>query len=140
MASREEAQRTARNVDGVVILYADRITDSMQRVIDETARRRDIQSRYNTDNHINPQTIRKSLEEIMSATTIADVKARYDEKKDAKQKPHVVAEPVLRFMTPEQRSELITQLRAEMALAARDLEFERAAQLRDEIARIEARK
>jgi excinuclease ABC subunit B len=134
------AGRTARNVDGIVILYADRVTDSMQRVLDETARRREIQEQYNQEHHINPQTIRKSMDEILHATAIADVKVRYDEKKEAKLKPHVIAEPVLRFMTPDQRAELLEQLRSEMSQAAKDLEFERAAQLRDEIARIEARK
>ncbi len=131
------AGRTARNVEGLVIMYADRITASMQRVIDETTRRRVLQEAYNKEHGIDPQTVRKSMEEILNATAIADVKTRRDEKLAAKQKPRLVAEPVVRFMTDQQKQELLDQLRHEMMEAARDLEFERAAQLRDEIARLE---
>ncbi len=131
------AGRTARNVDGLVIMYADRVTDSMQRVLDETRRRRVLQEQYNTDHGISPKTIMKSMEDIMHATAIADVKTRNDEKTQAKLKPRLVAEPVLRYMSAQQRTELVEQMRAEMVQAARDLEFERAAQLRDEITRIE---
>jgi excinuclease ABC subunit B len=131
------AGRTARNVDGLVLLYADRVTDSMRRMLDETARRRELQSAYNTEHDINPQTIRKSIDDILHATAIADVKAKADQRIAARERPRLVAEPVLRFMSAQQRAELVEQLRGEMQQAARDLEFERAAQLRDEIARIE---
>ncbi len=131
------AGRTARNADGLVILYADRITDSMQRVIDETRRRRDVQHAYNVEHGINPATIRKSMEEILHATTIADVKAKRDERRGETKQIRLVAEPILKFMTKEQRVELIDQLRGEMMEAAKDLEYERAAQLRDEILRLE---
>jgi len=130
------AGRTARNSEGKVLMYANRITDSMQRVLDETARRRQIQVDYNTEHGLNPETIRKSIQEILHSTAIADVKARRDERQAEKRKPHLVAEPVLRFMTKEQKQELIEQLRSEMVEAAKDLEYERAAQLRDEIARL----
>jgi excinuclease ABC subunit B len=132
------AGRTARNADGRVIMYADRVTDSMQRVLDETSRRRELQTEYNTEHGINPETIRKSMDEILHSTAIADIKARRDEKQSRKVK--LVAEPVLRFMTKEQKAELIEQLRREMREAAKDLEFERAAQLRDEIQRLESAK
>jgi excinuclease ABC subunit B len=134
------AGRTARNSEGRVIMYADRITDSMRRVMDETGRRRELQIDYNLQHGINPETIRKSIEEIMHSTAIADLKTRRDERRNAKKKPQLVAEPVLRYMTAEQKDELLQQLRSEMREAARELEFERAAQLRDEIARIENRK
>ena len=130
------AGRTARNAGGLVIMYADRVTDSMQRVLDETRRRREVQKEYNVLHGINPETIRKSLDEIMHSTAIADVRARREEREERK-KPKLVAEPVLKFMTKEQKAELIDQLRAEMREAAKDLEFERAAQLRDEITRLE---
>ena len=129
------AGRTARNSDGRVIMYADRVTGSMQRVMDETRRRRVLQTEYNTEHNINPETIRKSMDEILHATAIADIKAKRDERQE-RQKPKLVAEPVLRFMTKEQKMELIEQLQKEMREAAKDLEFERAAQLRDEIARL----
>jgi excinuclease ABC subunit B len=134
------AGRTARNSEGRVIMYADRITDSMRRVMDETGRRRELQIDYNLQHGINPETIRKSIEEIMHSTAIADLKTRRDERQNAKKKPQLVAEPVLRYMTAEQKDELLQQLRSEMREAARELEFERAAQLRDEIVRIENRK
>ncbi|MBE0642598.1 MAG: excinuclease ABC subunit UvrB [Bacteroidetes bacterium] len=129
------AGRTARNSGGLVIMYADRVTNSMQRVMDETRRRRVLQIDYNTEHGINPETIRKSLDEIMHSTAIADVKAKRDQRLEKKVK--LVAEPVLRFMTKEQKAELIEQLKHEMREAAKDLEFERAAQLRDEVLRLE---
>jgi excinuclease ABC subunit B len=130
------AGRTARNSGGLVIMYADRITNSMQRVIDETMRRRVLQTAYNEEHGINPETIRKSLDEIMSSTGLADVKAKREQRMGEK-KVKLLAEPILRFMTKEQKAELIEQLRHEMREAAKDLEFERAAQLRDEITRLE---
>lgn len=133
------AGRTARNSGGLVIMYADRITNSMQRVIDETTRRRVLQVAYNTEHGINPETIRKSMDEILHATAIADVKTKRDQRL-AEKRPKLVAEPILRFMTKEQKAELIEQLRGEMREAAKDLEYERAAQLRDEIARLEQQK
>ena len=131
------AGRTARNVGGLVIMYADRVTESMRRVLAETDRRRTVQTAYNTEHGISPETIHKTLEEIMNATAIADVKTRQDERRAAREKPRLVAEPILKYMTAEQRAELVEQLRGEMRQAAKDLEFERAAQLRDEIARLE---
>ena len=131
------AGRTARNVDGLVIMYADRVTNSMQRVLDETRRRRLLQTSYNTENNIDPQTIRKSMDDILHATAIADIKVRSDERRAVRERPRLVAEPVLKYMTKEQKAELVEQLRAEMREAARDLEYERAAQLRDEIVRLE---
>ena len=95
-----------------------------------------IRDSYNTEHGINPETIRKSLEEILHSTAIADIKAKRDEREKRKE-TKLVAEPVLKFMTKEQKQELIEQLRTEMREAAKDLEFERAAQLRDEIARLQ---
>ena len=129
------AGRTARNVEGLVILYADRITGSMQRVLEETDRRRKLQLEYNEKHGITPLTIYKSREAIMSATAIADIKEKRD-RKQAKSQPVLAAEPVIRYMTREQKKELLDQLQHEMMNAAKDLEFERAAQLRDEIARL----
>ena len=127
----QTAGRTARNANGVVIMYADKITESMRKTIAETNRRRKLQMEYNKANNITPKTIYKSVEEIMSSTSIADVRKRDEEKE------HVsftkVAEPVIKYMTQEQRQELVDQMTEEMLTAAKDLEFERAAMLRDEI-------
>jgi excinuclease ABC subunit B len=128
------AGRTARNVNGKVIMYGDVITQSMQKTISETNRRRKLQKKYNEEHNIVPATIYKSVEEILASTSLAEVRKR-DEKEDygfAK-----VAEPVLKYMNKEQKEDLIEQLREQMRNAAKDLEFERAASLRDEILRLE---
>ena len=132
----QTAGRTARNVNGKVIMYADKITDSMQKMIDETNRRRKIQNEYNEKNGITPVTIYKSVEEILSSTSLAEIKKK-EEKPDysfAK-----VAEPILKYMSKEQREDLIEQLTNEMYQAAKDLDFERAAFLRDEINRLKSK-
>ena len=72
----QTAGRTARNVNGKVIMYADRITESMRKTIDETNRRRILQTEYNEENNISPKTIYKSMEEILSSTSIADVRKK----------------------------------------------------------------
>jgi excinuclease ABC subunit B len=133
------AGRTARNVNGLVIFYADRITKSMQLVIDETNRRRIKQAEYNTIHNINPQTVYKSIDEIMSSTSIADIMggSRANKKYDgAERKEKLVAEPMVRYMNDNQKKELLEQMFIEMKNAARDLDFERAAELRDEIANL----
>jgi excinuclease ABC subunit B len=136
----QTAGRTARNVNGLVIMYADKITESMRKVIDETARRRKIQEEYNTEHNITPQTIYKTYEEIMSTTIVADSKTKtdYNRKKKEQQKTSLsmITDPLFKQITKEQRRDLIEQLRKEMITAAKDLEFERAAELRDEITRL----
>jgi excinuclease ABC subunit B len=127
------AGRTARNVNGRVIMYADVITQSMQKTIRETNRRRKLQKKYNEEHNIIPATIYKSMEEILSSTSIADIRKK-EEKADYGFSK--VAEPVLKYMNKEQKEDLILQLTDEMHKAAKDLEFERAANLRDEIQRL----
>ena len=127
----QTAGRTARNVNGRVIMYADKVTESMRKTIEETIRRRKLQTEYNEANDITPTTIYKSVEEIMNATSIADVRKRDLEKEDATFLK--VAEPVIRYMSNDQRKELLDQMTEEMLSAAKDLEFERAANMRDEI-------
>lgn len=126
----QTAGRTARNVNGKVIMYADKITESMRKTITETNRRRKLQKEYNDKNGIVPATIYKSMEDIMSATSIADIR-----KKDEKESYGFskVAEPILKYMDKEQKEDLVEQLTIEMHKAAKDLEFEKAANLRDEI-------
>jgi excinuclease ABC subunit B len=135
----QTAGRTARNVDGKVILYADVMTGSMQRMIDETNRRREKQLAYNKANGITPETIYKTIEEIMSATSIADVKMKRDERRD-RSKVAVVSDTIVKYLSAEQRVDLLNELKEEMRRAAKNLEFERAAELRDEIERLEAKK
>ncbi len=130
----QTAGRTARNVNGIVIMYANVITQSMQKTIRETNRRRKLQKEYNEKNNIVPATIYKSVEEIMNSTSIADVRKR-DGKEDYGFSK--VAEPILKYMDNEQKQDLIKQLREQMHEAAKDLEFEKAASLRDEIMKLE---
>ncbi|MGQ9602744.1 MAG: excinuclease ABC subunit UvrB [bacterium] len=119
------AGRAARNVSGKVILYADRITGSMERAIRETMRRRSIQLQYNRKHNIVPRTIVKSREEILKATSVAD---------SAKQ----TQSPVLSDFEVGNYEDMIRNLEREMAKAAKDLEFEKAAMIRDRIEEITA--
>lgn len=140
----QTAGRTARNANGLVIMYADKVTESMDKVIKETERRREVQMEYNKEHGIEPATILKTYEEIMSTTIVADNKAKYDERKgkkkgeEKKSSLRIITDPLQNKINKEQRRELIEQLKKEMVNAAKDLEFERAAELRDEITRLEA--
>ncbi|MBI5472841.1 MAG: excinuclease ABC subunit UvrB [Ignavibacteriae bacterium] len=135
----QTAGRTARNVNGRVIMYADTMTGSMQRMLDETRRRREKQLKHNQDHGITAKTVYKTVDEVLAATAVADVKADRDARRE-RQKMPMVAESVVRYLTLDQRNDLIHELRAEMMNASKDLEFERAAQLRDEIQKLEAMK
>ncbi len=122
------AGRAARNVNGKVIFYADKITNAMQKTIDETNRRRKKQVEYNKKMGITPATIYKTVEEIMQSTSVADVRSRYKAtKKTARE---------FAYMDKLTGKELIEQLEAEMKEAAANLEFEKAARLRDEIMKL----
>jgi excinuclease ABC subunit B len=134
----QTAGRTARNANGKVILYADTITGSMRRMIDETERRRKKQLEYNKKNNINPKTIYKTVEEILSATSIADVKMKRDERA-LQVRPKVISENIARYLSSDQKKDLIEELKEQMRQSVKDLEFERAAELRDEIVRLEAK-
>jgi len=120
--------RAARNVEGKAILYADRVTDSMRRAIDETSRRREVQAAHNLAHGIEPRSIIKSVDEIRFSTAVADAKDRQPS----------VYERVGGYgdMTPE---ELVERLEKEMRQAAADLDFENAARLRDELFDIKAK-
>ncbi|MBK8944390.1 MAG: excinuclease ABC subunit UvrB [Ignavibacteriae bacterium] len=129
----QTAGRTARNVNGKVIMYADVITNSMAKTIKETNRRRKLQLEYNNENNITPKTIFKSREDILNSTSIAELRKKEPGSDAAFAK---VAEPVLKYMTNDQKKDLIEQLEEEMLNAAKDLEFEKAAGLRDEIEKL----
>ncbi|MBP1690967.1 MAG: uvrB [Bacteroidetes bacterium] len=132
----QTAGRTARNLNGRVIMYADTVTGSMQRMLDETRRRREKQVIFNTEHGIAPTSVFKSINEVLAATAVADVKAQRDARRERAKMPKV-AEQVIRYLTADQRKDLLEELRSEMEKAARDLEFEKAADLRDEIDRLE---
>jgi excinuclease ABC subunit B len=118
--------RAARNSEGRVIMYGDKITDSMEKAIRETNRRRSIQEAYNEKHGITPQTIAKKIRNIIEATKVAEQKADYlTDIKGAK-------------MSKKDRASLIDRLEAEMKEAAKNLQFERAAELRDAVLELKA--
>ncbi|NBG87346.1 excinuclease ABC subunit UvrB [Isachenkonia alkalipeptolytica] len=118
--------RAARNTEGRVVMYADKITGSMKRAIDETERRRGVQIAYNEKHNIQPITIKKDISEIIEATKVAEDEVEYTLEL-AKKKPKKEQ------LTESQREKRITLLEKEMKAAAKALEFEKAAELRDEI-------
>ncbi|HTM64868.1 MAG TPA: excinuclease ABC subunit UvrB, partial [Flavipsychrobacter sp.] len=135
------AGRAARNVEGLVIFYADKMTESMQRTIDETDRRREKQVRYNTENNIIPQTIHKSKEQIFKQTSVLDIKG-YDEKSKyaANDEILMAAEDEVSYKSAAQLDKLIAQTKKAMEKAAKDLDFMEAARLRDKMLQLQKEK
>lgn len=136
------AGRAARNADGLVIFYADSITESMQRTIDETNRRRDKQIRYNEEHGIVPQTVKKSREQIMKQTSVLDIKG-YDEKNKYAINEDVTmlaAEEDVEYKSAAQLDKLIAQTKKAMEKAAKDLDFMEAARLRDKMLQLQKEK
>lgn len=126
--------RAARNAEGQVIMYADVITDSMQRAINETARRRQVQEAYNQEHNIVPKTIVKPIKDLIDLTLVAEESGEYKVDIDAKAK--AAAKKLQRpdkKLTKKEGEALLKALTKEMQMASRALEFERAAQLRDMI-------
>ena len=111
--------RAARNTEGRVIMYADELTESMEKAITETNRRRQIQEKYNEDHGITPQTIRKSVRDVIKATIVEDLQSEYGINKD------------------ESVEDIISRLTDEMLKHAQSMEFEKAAELRDKIKELE---
>ena len=111
--------RAARNTDGTVIMYADELTESMEKAISETNRRRKIQEEYNKEHGIIPKTIKKSVRDIIKATIVEDISTEYQIDKNE---------------TPE---DIINRLTDEMLKCAQAMEFEKAAELRDKIKELE---
>lgn len=111
--------RAARNSEGKVIMYADELTESMEKAIKETNRRRKIQEEYNEKHGITPQTIKKSVRDVIKATIVEDLQSEYGVSKD------------------ESVEDIINKLTDEMLLHARNMEFEKAAELRDKIKELE---
>jgi len=118
--------RAARNVGGHVIMYADTITGSMKTCIDETNRRRTIQTEYNREHNITPQTIKKNIRSILESV----------EERDYVAVP-LVAEPLEEYVAKEDVAKAVKKMRKEMLAAAKELDFEKAARLRDKIKKLE---
>ena len=112
--------RAARNTDGTVIMYADELTESMEKAISETNRRRKIQEEYNKKNNIKPKTIKKSVRDIIKSTIIEDISTEYKIDKD------------------EDIKDIISKLTDEMLKHDANMELEKAAELRDKIKELES--
>ncbi|HAD34900.1 MAG TPA: excinuclease ABC subunit B [Chitinophagaceae bacterium] len=137
----QTAGRAARNADGLVIFYADKITESMRKTIDETQRRREKQILHNTINHITPQTIRKSIDQIMGQTAVLEIK-NYDassEKAVNDDQNAIAAEHAVEYESIKELEKEITQVKKQMEKAAKDLDFIEAARLRDRMMELKSR-
>ena len=141
----QTAGRAARNVNGKVIMYADTITESMQKTIDETARRRSIQRKYNEDHHITPKQIKKQI-----GSSLASLSVESNDRKDAvtqngkypgiylePESGAFAADPIVKRMSKAELEKSIANTTALMKQAAKDLDFIQAAQYRDEIIRLQ---
>ncbi len=133
----QTAGRAARNVNGRVIFYADKITESMKKTIDETNRRRIKQLEYNADHGITPTQIVRSTESIMNQTKVAD--SKYAEAKAYVEPDHasVAADPVIQYMSKDQLKKTLASTKKSMEKAARELDFVEAARFRDEMYELE---
>jgi excinuclease ABC subunit B len=129
--------RAARNVNGVVIMYADKITASMQQTIDETNRRRAKQIAYNLEHNITPTTIVKSLHEIFKQTSVVDIRKGEPQPYVENNDFSLVADPVVEMMSKPQLEKAIADAKRKMLIAAKEMDFLEAARLRDEMYALE---
>lgn len=128
----QTAGRAARNSNGLVIFYADKITDSMQQTIDETTRRRAKQMAYNEENGITPKTVSKSREEILNSHSILDIRGKQKAYLEP-EAPSLAADPIIGYLTRDQLEKMMHETEAKMKKAAKELDFIAAAQHRDEL-------
>ncbi|AFD09151.1 excinuclease ABC subunit UvrB [Solitalea canadensis] len=129
--------RAARNQDGRVIMYADSITDSMDRTITETNRRREKQIQYNEENGIIPTTVRKEKAAIIEQTSVIDFKGGIQQAYVENETPTLAADPIVEYMTKPELQKSIDNTRKEMQKAAKEMDFLLAAKLRDEMFALE---
>ncbi len=133
----QTAGRAARNINSKVIMYADKMTRSMQATIDQTNRKREKQIAYNIVNNITPTQIKKSIEAIHGQTSVADTRAKASKIYVEKESIDIAADPVVGYMTKEQLQKAIIATRKEMEKSAKSLDFIDAARLRDEMLGLE---
>ncbi|MEO1514599.1 MAG: excinuclease ABC subunit UvrB [Bacteroidota bacterium] len=136
----QTAGRAARNANGLVIFYADKVTDSMQRTIDETSRRRAIQMEYNLEHGIVPRTVTKSREEILNQRSILDIRGKQANAYIEPDEPSLAADPVMEYLSRDQLDKMIALTEQKMKKAAKELDFISAAQLRDELFALKKRR
>jgi excinuclease ABC subunit B len=129
----QTAGRAARNANGLVIFYADKVTDSMRRTIEETERRRAKQMAYNEEHGIIPRTLSKTREEIMAKSSILDLRGKQANIYTGPEEGVIAADPVVEYLNRTQIEKLITETEKKMKQAAKDLDFVTAAQHRDEM-------
>ena len=131
------AGRAARNVNGLVIMYADRVTDSMQKTIDETNRRREKQLKYNEENGITPRTILRTKEQIHQQSSVLLIRPVVEGAYVEPEEASLVADPVIEYMTQPQLEKVIQTTKKKMQKSAKELDFLEAARLRDEMFALE---
>ena len=132
----QTAGRAARHLEGKVIMYADKITESMRKTIQETNRRRKKQDVYNEEHNIVPKSLVKSREQILQQTTVAESRKEENFYTEP-EKPSIAADPIVQYMAVDQISKLIAQTKKAMEKAAKELDFIEAARLRDEMYELE---
>ena len=133
----QTAGRAARNINSKVIMFADKITFSMQKTIDETNRKREKQIAYNIKHNITPSSINKSTEAILGQTAVADTKNIIPVPYIENEKINIAADPVIKYMTTNQLKQAIAKSKKEIEKAAKELNFIEAARLRDELIELE---
>jgi excinuclease ABC subunit B len=131
------AGRAARNSNGKVIFYADKMTDSMRNTIDETSRRREKQIRYNTTHGITPTTVTKTKEEIMKQSQVLDIRNVSSKVYVEKDETSLAADPIVAYMTKAQLEKAIEATKSKMKKAAKETDYIEAARLRDEMFALE---
>ena len=129
----QTAGRAARNSNGLVIFYADKVTGAMQSTIDETNRRRSVQMAYNEEHGIVPQTVRSSREDILNKQSILDVRGTKERAYIEPDEPSLAADPLMAYLNRDQIERMIKETEEKMKKAAKELDFISAAQFRDEL-------
>ncbi len=135
----QTAGRAARNLNGRVIMYAEKMTESMRRTIDETNRRREKQIHYNEVNGLVPQALNKNKDQIMQQTSVADWKKDGKNYYTEDTRPAVAADPILEYLDADKLSKMLQLTKKQMEKAAKELDFMEAARLRDEMYNIQKR-